>query len=106
MQMLTVMLEAIVIKKDILKDARYQPLFSVEAVNKLVQEGVPFRDAYRQVGLSIEEGRYTWSGSISHTHEGSIGQLCNQTIAANLQTILSRFPFATIDTALRSLVGS
>jgi argininosuccinate lyase len=106
MQMLTVMLEAIVIKKDILKDARYQSLFSVEAVNKLVQEGVPFRDAYRQVGLSIEEGRYTWSGSISHTHEGSIGQLCNQTIAANLQTILSRFPFATIDTALRSLVGS
>jgi len=106
MQMLTVMLEAIVIKKDILQDARYQPLFSVEAVNKLVQEGVPFRDAYRQVGLSIEEGRYTWSGSISHTHEGSIGQLCNQTIAANLQTILGRFPFATIDTALRSLVGS
>lgn len=106
MQMLTVMLEAIVIKKDILQDARYQPLFSVEAVNKLVQEGVPFRDAYRQVGLSIEEGRYTWSGSISHTHEGSIGQLCNQTIAASLQTILGRFPFATIDTALRSLVGS
>jgi len=105
MQMLTVMLDALEVKKDILKDARYQSLFSVEAVNKLVQEGIPFRDAYRQVGISIEEGRYQWSGSIKHTHEGSIGQLCNNTIAANLQTIIGRFPFATIDTALQSLLG-
>jgi argininosuccinate lyase len=106
MQMLTVMIDALQPKKDLLKDERYQLLFSVEAVNRLVREGVPFRDAYKQVGLSIEEGRYQWKEPLSHTHEGSIGQLCNDKIAANLQTIVDRFPFSKIDAALQSLLAS
>jgi argininosuccinate lyase len=106
MQMLTVMVDSLQVKKDILQDERYQLLFSVEAVNKLVLEGVPFRDAYKQVGVSIEEGRYQWKGSLTHTHEGSIGQLCNEKIAANLRTIVDRFPFTKIDIALGSLLAS
>jgi argininosuccinate lyase len=106
MQMLAVMIDAMQVKKEIVNDERYQLLFSVEAVNKLVQEGVPFRDAYKQVGLSIEEGRYQWKEPLQHTHEGSIGQLCNEKIAANLRTIVDRFPFSKIDAALRSLLTS
>ncbi|NDF98034.1 MAG: argininosuccinate lyase [Chitinophagia bacterium] len=106
MQMLTTMIDALQIKKDLLLDERYQLLFSVEAVNKLVQQGIPFRDAYRQVGVSIEEGRYQFKEPLLHTHEGSIGQLCNEKVAANLQGIVNRFPFTKIDTALQSLLDS
>ena len=106
MQMLTTMIDALQIKKDLLLDERYQLLFSVEAVNKLVQQGIPFRDAYRQVGVSIEEGHYQFKEPLLHTHEGSIGQLCNEKVAANLHAIVKRFPFIKIDTALQSLLDS
>lgn len=106
MEMLMLMIDALQVKKDLLQDERYQQLFSVEVVNELVQQGIPFRDAYRQVGLSIEENRYRWSGSLKHTHEGSIGQLCNKRIATQLQTIVERFPFTKIEKALQSLLSS
>jgi len=106
MQMLTIMIDALQVTKGIVHDERYQLLFSVEAVNKLVQEGVPFRDAYKQIGLSIEEGRYQWKEPLTHTHEGSIGQLCNEKIAANLRSIVDRFPFSKIDASLQSLLTS
>lgn len=106
MRMLVIMVDALQVKKDLLQDERYQQLFSVEAVNKLVQQGIPFRDAYKQVGLSIEEGPYHFKDRLTHTHEGSIGQLCNEKIAANLQAIVNRFPFNRIDSALQALLDS
>jgi argininosuccinate lyase len=70
------MLENISIKKNLLDDKFYSYLFSVEEVNRLVLEGMPFRDAYKKVGMDIEKGDFTPGKKIKHSHEGSIGQLC------------------------------
>src|SRR5690606_15871078 len=85
LRMVHLMLEHVEVRRDILKDDRYKYLFSVEEVNKLVLAGVPFRDAYRQVGLSIEKGNYDPDTAIRHTHEGSIGNLCLPEIQRNMQ---------------------
>ena len=74
------MLQHIEVKTDILNDPKYAYLFSVEEVNRLVLNGTPFRDAYKQVGLAIEKGDFNPDKQINHTHEGSIGNLNNSQI--------------------------
>lgn len=95
----------IIIKENLLTDTRYQYLFSVEEVNRLVLSGVPFRDAYKQVGDAIANGSYTYSTDLQHTHEGSIGSLCNEHIVAAKEAVLKQFDFGKIDEAVRHLIG-
>jgi argininosuccinate lyase len=87
------MLSNMEVKDDILKDEKYKYLFSVEAVNDLVNKGTSFRDAYRQVGNDIENGtfNYNFSQGLNHTHEGSIGNLCNQEIKTLMDKVLNKF---------------
>jgi len=75
------MLDYIEVNTSILDDPKYKYLFTVEEVNSRVLSGVPFRDAYRQVGLEVNEGSFSFCGKLNHTHEGSIGNLCNDKIA-------------------------
>ncbi|MCC8062867.1 MAG: argininosuccinate lyase [Rikenellaceae bacterium] len=87
------MLRHITVKTDILDDPKYDYLFSVEVVNKLVLSGVPFREAYRQVGLEIENGTYKPSREVHHTHAGSIGNLCLDRVDALMTAVLQKFGF-------------
>ena len=98
------MLSNIEIRKNILADEKYKYLFSVEEVNKLVNAGMPFRDAYKKVGLDIEAGNFKYDSSVHHTHEGSIGNLCTEGIQRQMQKIISSFPFASVDTAIKKLL--
>ncbi len=98
------MLSRVKVKDNILEDEKYRFLFSVEEVNKLVAGGVPFRDAYKQVGLDIEQGKFSPSKSLKHTHEGSIGNLCNDEIRRTMDEVLSTFPFGRIAEALSKLI--
>jgi argininosuccinate lyase len=88
----------------ILDDPRYDPMFSVEEVNRLAAEGMPFRDAYKKVGLDIEAGRFTPDKKISHTHEGSIGNLCNDRIAGLMQEVMQGFGFERAELAEQKLL--
>jgi argininosuccinate lyase len=97
------MLNNIEIKNDILADEKYKYLFSVEEVNKLVNSGMPFRDAYKKVGLDIEAGNFKYDTSVLHTHEGSIGNLCTDQIKKQMQKVADSFPFETIKTAIQNL---
>lgn len=85
------MLEKISVKEDILKDEKYKYLFSVELVNQLVLEGMPFRDAYVEVGRKIEKGEFDIPEKLSHTHEGSLGNLCNDEIEQRFNDALRPF---------------
>ena len=96
--------ENIEVKKDLMKDEKYILAFSVEEVNKLVLQGVPFRDAYKQVGLAIEAGRFKTDGRVEHTHEGSIGNLCNDKIKRKKNKIIGEFDFETVETAIQNLI--
>jgi argininosuccinate lyase len=98
------MLSNIQIKKDILADEKYKYLFSVEEVNKLVNTGMPFRDAYKKVGLDIEAGNFKYNTSVHHTHEGSIGNLATPEIKKQMQKVMSSFPFASVNAAIKKLV--
>ena len=89
---------------DMMSDPKYKLAFSVEEVNHLVENGVPFRDAYRQVADSIRKGEFEYHGELHHTHEGSIGNLCNDRIAAKMERVLSGFGFAKVAEAVESLV--
>jgi argininosuccinate lyase len=102
-RMASLMLENIQVNKNILADEKYRYLFSVEEVNKRVLEGMPFRDAYKDVGMAIEDGRYTYNTNLTHTHEGSIGNLCNPAIANAMAAVYSRFNFHQTKTALEQL---
>lgn len=104
-QMLSIMVSQIEIKNNLLVPAQYKYLFSVEEVNKLVLQGIPFREAYRQVGQSIEDGSYQWNTDVKHTHEGSIGNLCNDKIAERMKETLKGFPFASVKKALIALLS-
>jgi len=104
LQMAGLMLSNIEVKKDIVKDEKYKYLFSVEEVNKLVLQGVPFRDAYKQVGMSIEKGEFTYSLDVNHTHEGSIGNLCNSQIQQKMDGVIEGFNFDKVKTALDNLI--
>lgn len=102
--MAELMLSNITIKENILADEKYKYLFSVEEVNKLVLQGVPFRDAYKQVGTAIEEGRFTHTAGVHHVHEGSIGNLCNEHIQQMMQKTLDKFAFEKVHIALDALL--
>jgi argininosuccinate lyase len=103
-EMTGLMLSNIEVKKDILSDEKYKYLFSVEEVNKLVNGGMPFRDAYKKVGLDIEAGNFNYSTSIGHTHEGTIGNLCTNEIKKQMEKVVASFPFKTVETALNKLL--
>ena len=104
MEMAALMLSNIEIKKDILADEKYKYLFSVEEVNKLVNDGVPFRDAYKKVGMDIEAGKFTYDTSVHHTHEGSIGNLCTKEIKKQMQKVVGSIPFASVNSAIKNLL--
>jgi argininosuccinate lyase len=78
------------VREHILEEEKYRYIFSVEKVNELVNKGIPFREAYAQVGNSIEEGSFSFdaSSNLHHTHEGSIGNLCNDKISEEMQKVL------------------
>ena len=91
-QLMHLMLSNIAVKDNILDDTKYKYLFSVEAVNELVNKGVPFRDAYKQVGNQIEKGDFSFDAKkLHHTHEGSIGNLSNDKITQEMEKVLSKF---------------
>ncbi len=92
------------VKKDILQDEKYKYLFSVEEVNKLVLQGIPFRDAYKKVGLQIEANNFQYATEVHHTHEGSIGNLYNDKIEANMKKAIDSFDFQTYHTAFEKLL--
>jgi len=105
LSMVGLMLSQIQVKKDILADEKYKYLFSVEEVNKLVSAGLPFRDAYKKVGLDIEAGHFTYDLAIGHTHEGSIGNLCTGAIRQQMDRVIQSFPFATVREAMDKLLA-
>lgn len=105
LRMVTRMISEIEVNDRILDDERYKYMFSVEEVNRLARSGVPFRDAYKQVGLAIEAGEFEPCKTIEHTHEGSIGNLCNDRISMLMQQIISEFDFSRIDRAEARLLG-
>ncbi|MBV9986222.1 MAG: argininosuccinate lyase [Chitinophagaceae bacterium] len=104
LSMAELMLSNITIKENILADEKYKYLFSVEEVNKLVLQGIPFRDAYRQVGLDIEAGKFAHSPELNHVHEGSIGQPNNEQIAGMMGQVLSSFDFRKVESAVNALL--
>ncbi len=104
LQMAALMLSNISIKENIVADEKYKYIFSVEEVNKLVLQGVPFRDAYKKIGLDIEASKFTYSTEVNHTHEGSIGNLCNDKINAMMQQNLTVFDFQSVHTAIENLL--
>jgi len=104
LEMTTLMMESIIVNENILDDPRYDYLFSVETVNRLTLEGVPFRDAYKKVGLDIEAGNYQPDRSVNHTHEGSIGNLCNNRIREYKNQIISGFSFIQVEKALSEML--
>jgi len=106
LRMVTYMMREIEVNKHILDDQKYALLFSVEEVNRLVLEGVPFRDAYKKVGLSIEAGEFTPNTQIQHSHEGSIGNLCNEAVALLMQRIVDGFSFERMNEAEQKLLRS
>jgi len=98
------MLTNIEIKENILTDKKYKYLFSVEEVNKLVNTGMPFRDAYKKVGMDIESGNFTYDTTVNHTHEGSIGNLCTEEIKEKMNKAIVAFPFFKVNSAISNLV--
>lgn len=98
-------LQHIIVREDAIKSKIYDYLFSVEVVNNLVLQGTSFRDAYRIVGENIEKGQFEPDYDVNHTHEGSIGNLCNDKIQEMADDVLKQFPFEKIDNALIKLLG-
>lgn len=105
LRMATYIVARMRVNEHILDDARYDLMFSVEEVNRLASEGMPFRDAYKKVGLDIEAHQFTPNKEIHHTHEGSIGNLCNDRIAALMQATYARFGFDRVSEAEKKLLG-
>jgi len=104
-EMASLMIQNMEVKKDILEDAKYQYLFSVEEVNKLVLTGMPFRDAYKQVGAAIESGKFTYSTALSHTHEGSMGDLGTAIIAEKMSAVLAEMGFEKVEQRIAELLN-
>lgn len=105
LRMATYIVARMRVNEHILDDARYDLMFSVEEVNRLASEGMPFRDAYKKVGLDIEAHQFTPNKEIHHTHEGSLGNLCNDRIAALMQATYARFGFERVSEAEKKLLG-
>ena len=104
-EMASLMIQNMEVKKDILEDAKYQYLFSVEEVNKLVLTGMPFRDAYKLVGAAIESGKFTYSTALSHTHEGSMGNLGTAIIAEKMSTVVAEMGFEKVEQRIAELLN-
>ena len=96
LQMAAYIINKIEVNEHILDNPMYDPMFSVEEVNRLAANGMPFRDAYKKVGLDIEAGNFKASHDIHHTHEGSIGNLCNERIQSLMQQTLDAFHFERV----------
>lgn len=105
LQMSAYIIRKMEVNESILEDPRYDLMFSVEEVNRLTTEGMPFRDAYRKVGLDIEAGNFTPDKDVRHTHEGSIGNLCNEEISQLMNSLVEDFHFERIDNAVASLLA-
>lgn len=105
LDMVDLMISQITVNEHILDDKRYDYMFSVEEVNRRVQTGTPFRDAYKQVGLEIEAGKFSPDKHIHHTHEGSIGNLCNDRITELMLKTIDSFDFARTEAAEARLLG-
>ncbi len=104
LRMATHMLRELKVNEHILDDERYALMFSVEEVNRRVVAGVPFRDAYKQVGLEIEAGQFQPDKTVNHTHEGSIGNLCNTQIETMMQAVIAGFGFERMNQAEEKLI--
>lgn len=103
--MSTFMLREIRVKENILKDKFYKHIFSVEEVNELVLQGIPFRDAYKKVGLAIDKNDFAPNQeNVNHTHEGSIGNLCTSEIKSKMNQSVAKFEFEKVNKALESLL--
>ncbi len=105
LQMTHLMLANIQVKKDILKDEKYALLFSVEEVNKLVLQGIPFRDAYKKVAADIEQGKFSPTQTLQQTHAGSAGNLCNDAIRQMMDDIIQKLNFTKVKIALQQLLS-
>ncbi|WKV13925.1 argininosuccinate lyase [Marivirga harenae] len=99
------MLKEIKLEQNILEDKKYQYLFSVEEVNRLVKSGISFRDAYKKVGLDIDKGDFKAAAQLDHIHEGSIGNLCLEEINEKMQSKIKRFNFSMIELSKGRLLG-
>ena len=106
LQMAAYIINKMTVNEHILDNPIYDPIFSVEEVNRLAVNGMPFRDAYKKVGLDIEAGNFTPNKNIHHTHEGSIGNLCNDKIQALMDQTLTAFHFDKMEQALNKLTLS
>ena len=104
LRMVTHMMREVKVNEHILDDDKYSLLFSVEEVNRRVLAGMPFRDAYKQVGLDIEADKFIPSKSVNHTHEGSIGNLCNESITAMMRSVIGSFSFERMNEAEKKLI--
>lgn len=104
--MVNAMLSEVKVNTSLADDDRYKYMFSVEEVNRLTHDGMPFRDAYKKVGLDIEAGKFEPVREVHHTHEGSIGNLCNDKITALFDRTLSDFHFENYHSAIESLLNS
>jgi len=105
-EMCTYIIKEIKVNDHILDDSRYDLMFSVEEVNRLVLQGTPFRDAYKRVGLEIEAGKFVPNKKIHHTHEGSIGNLCNDKIIELMEKNVSSFDFKKVEQAEKRLLAN
>ena len=103
--MVNAMMAQVKVNEHILDDSRYDLMFSVEEVNRLTREGMPFRDTYKKVGLDIEAGKFSPVKAVDHTHEGSIGNPCNEEIARLYRSVLDSFDFETYHKAFSSLLN-
>lgn len=103
--MAAMVVERLEVNREILNDEKYDYIFSVEEVNKLVLDGVPFREAYKIVAEKIEKGNFTPEKRVVHTHEGSIGNLCNDKIEAKRKAVMKKFQFEKTDKAVKDLLG-
>ncbi|MCZ2130182.1 MAG: argininosuccinate lyase [Bacteroidia bacterium] len=97
LQMLTFALQNVNVRTDMLKDERFNTLFTVEEINKLVKDGMSFRDAYRKTGMEVNENKFSPNKTLNHTHEGSIGNLCNAEIRMMMLETLKKFGWQPID---------
>ena len=104
LEMATFMLKNLIVKDNILADDKYKYLFSVEVVNNEVLKGVPFREAYKNIGIAIEEGNFEPAREVNHTHEGSIGNLCNDQIRNLMEQTLAEFNFEKVKAAVENLI--
>lgn len=104
LQMAAYIINKMEVNEHILDNKMYDPMFSVEEVNNLAANGMPFRDAYKKVGLDIEAGNFTPNKDIHHTHEGSIGNLCNDKIQELMEECISGFNFEKVEKAEKELL--